>query len=199
MSSPPSSAAPAPINPALAAPLRVKQIQGSSAGSGSGDFHVYRMARNAERERIAVMEAEARAAAARRESEESADAVRRRLEEQTAKRRAKRQHKAQRVAAVKKAKRNNGSEPTGATAPLEIPSDGTFIEWFKRRKHDAEQADVVQTEDAVDGNAHDKDNDNGNDKGGETSGLSSRDNATTSVSPALARDESSGEEQSAVT
>ena len=41
--------------------LKIMQIQGSSAGSGSGDFHTYRNARNLERERIARMEREAKA------------------------------------------------------------------------------------------------------------------------------------------
>jgi hypothetical protein len=41
-------------------PLVVQQVSGSTAGSGSGDFHQYRMARRTERNRLSAMEREFR-------------------------------------------------------------------------------------------------------------------------------------------
>ncbi|EGN99890.1 hypothetical protein SERLA73DRAFT_180171 [Serpula lacrymans var. lacrymans S7.3] len=84
----------------------MKNVQGSSAGAGSGEFHVYKASRRREYERLKLMEEEAKKEAEtheferkRREAEELADG-------KTAKNRAKRQKKKERS----KTKSQPGSE-----------------------------------------------------------------------------------------
>ncbi|TFK74990.1 DUF1168-domain-containing protein [Pluteus cervinus] len=75
----------------------MKNVQGSSAGAGSGEFHVYKASRRREYERLKLLEeevtketTEAEFARKRREADEVADA-------KTAKNRAKRQKKKERA------------------------------------------------------------------------------------------------------
>ncbi|ODO06842.1 hypothetical protein I350_04202 [Cryptococcus amylolentus CBS 6273] len=80
----------------------MKNVQGSSAGAGSGEFHVYKQSRRREYERLRMMEEESkaeeeRAAFAKRQAERDAEA-----ESKTAKNRAKRQ---------KRKQGRNGSKP----------------------------------------------------------------------------------------
>jgi len=74
----------------------MKNVQGSSAGAGSGEFHVYKASRRREYERLKLMDEKSKKEAAEREFEEK----RRQLEEEanakTAKNRAKRQKKKER-------------------------------------------------------------------------------------------------------
>ncbi|KAK7057133.1 DUF1168-domain-containing protein [Favolaschia claudopus] len=89
---------PAPLKEKIIRPPRemMKNVQGSSAGAGSGEFHVYKAGRRREYERLKLLEEtsqqEAETAAyerKRREAEELADS-------KTAKNRAKRQKKKER-------------------------------------------------------------------------------------------------------
>ncbi|GAB4838797.1 hypothetical protein Ancab_028339 [Ancistrocladus abbreviatus] len=90
-------------------PVRVSNTSGSSAGSGSGDFHQYRQMRRKEQDRLARMEVDYQR---RKEVAEFSMRREERLkaaEERTAKKRLKRQKKKQR----KKEKRsilNSGGE-----------------------------------------------------------------------------------------
>ncbi|CAO2814884.1 unnamed protein product [Amaranthus hypochondriacus] len=90
-------------------PVRVSNTSGSSAGSGSGDFHQYRQMRRKEQDRLARMEVdyqrrkEVAEFEMRREQRVKAD------EERTAKKRAKRQKKKQKRK-EKKIKLNAASE-----------------------------------------------------------------------------------------
>ncbi|PIA16903.1 hypothetical protein COEREDRAFT_80950 [Coemansia reversa NRRL 1564] len=72
-------------------PEIVLNVRGSSAGAGSSDFSIYRDLRRKENLRIKHMDAEAAEEGARNEFEKEADALKRRDEEKTAKKRAKRQ------------------------------------------------------------------------------------------------------------
>lgn len=77
-------------------PVRVSNTSGSSAGSGSGDFHQYRQMRRKEQDRIARMDADFQR---RKELAEYSMRREERLkaaEERTAKKRLKRQKKKQR-------------------------------------------------------------------------------------------------------
>ncbi|XP_071724648.1 uncharacterized protein [Rutidosis leptorrhynchoides] len=77
-------------------PVRVSNTSGSSAGSGSGDFHQYRQMRRKEQDRLARMEVDYQkrklVAEFNMRREEKTKAV----EERTAKKRLKRQKKKQR-------------------------------------------------------------------------------------------------------
>ncbi|CAI9108270.1 OLC1v1007839C1 [Oldenlandia corymbosa var. corymbosa] len=90
-------------------PVRVSNTSGSSAGSGSGDFHQYRQMRRKEQDRLARMEVDYQK---RKETVEFHMRREERLkaaEERTAKKRLKRQKKKQR-----KKGRKNESSTSGA-------------------------------------------------------------------------------------
>ncbi|KAG0345069.1 hypothetical protein BG004_003999 [Podila humilis] len=75
----------------------VKNVQGSSAGAGSGEFHVYRAGRRREYARLKNMDLESKAAREQREYEEKMAAKREADEEKTEKNRSKRQRRKQRA------------------------------------------------------------------------------------------------------
>lgn len=90
-------------------PVRVSNTSGSSAGSGSGDFHQYRQMRRKEQDRLARMDVDYQR---RKESAEFNMRREERMkaaEERTAKKRMKRQKKKQKKR-EKKNKPNNGEE-----------------------------------------------------------------------------------------
>ncbi|KAG0080752.1 hypothetical protein BGZ90_011400 [Linnemannia elongata] len=75
----------------------VKNIQGSSAGAGSGDFHVYRAGRRREYARLKQMDEESKEEREQREYEEKIQAKKAEDEEKTEKNRNKRQRRKQRA------------------------------------------------------------------------------------------------------
>ncbi|KAG0197658.1 hypothetical protein BGX28_008850 [Mortierella sp. GBA30] len=83
----------------------VKNIQGSSAGAGSGEFHVYRAGRRREYARLKNMELESKEQREKREHEERMQAKKAEDEEKTDKNRAKRQRRKQRANNNKLSKR----------------------------------------------------------------------------------------------
>jgi len=68
-------------------------VQGSSAGAGSGEFHVYKASRRREYERVKAMDEEVEREEADKKFEEGRDEKRRRDEEKTEKNRKRRQRK----------------------------------------------------------------------------------------------------------
>jgi len=76
-----------------APPEIVANVQGSSAGAGSGEFHVYKASRRREYERVKAMDEEVEREEADKKFEEGRDEKRRRDEEKTAKNRKRRQRK----------------------------------------------------------------------------------------------------------
>ncbi|KAF8210330.1 hypothetical protein K438DRAFT_2011745 [Mycena galopus ATCC 62051] len=95
----------------------MKNVQGSSAGAGSGEFHVYKASRRREYERLKLLEEtsqkeadEAAFERKRREAEELA-------ESKTAKNRAKRQKKKER-SKTKGSAPENGKGDGGVDAPI---------------------------------------------------------------------------------
>ncbi|KAF9383170.1 hypothetical protein CPB97_006682 [Podila verticillata] len=93
----------------------VKNVQGSSAGAGSGEFHVYRAGRRREYARLKNMELESKEAREQREYEEKMEAKHMADEEKTEKNRSKRQRRKQRASnnkgnATKVKQHNDGSD-----------------------------------------------------------------------------------------
>lgn len=82
-------------------PEIVANVQGSSAGAGSGEFHVYKASRRREYERIKLMEEEVAKEEADAEFEKRREEMRKKDEEKTGKNRKRRE---------KKRKGNNGKE-----------------------------------------------------------------------------------------
>lgn len=88
---------------ALAAPPEiVTNVQGSSAGAGSGEFHVYKASRRREYERLRLMDEEVEREKADQEFERKREEAKRKEEEQLAKNRAKREKAKARKAKGKK-------------------------------------------------------------------------------------------------
>jgi hypothetical protein len=83
-------------------PEIVANVQGSSAGAGSGEFHVYKASRRREYERIKMMEEEVERENMDRDFERRRKEMRRLDEERTEKRRRKREKVAKRRGAGKK-------------------------------------------------------------------------------------------------
>ncbi|KAG9322509.1 hypothetical protein KVV02_001251 [Mortierella alpina] len=83
----------------------VKNVQGSSAGAGSGEFHVYRAGRRREYARLKNMELESKEQRELREHEEKMQAKKAEDEEKTEKNRTKRQRRKQRASNNKLSKR----------------------------------------------------------------------------------------------
>ncbi|ODQ54726.1 DUF1168-domain-containing protein [Saitoella complicata NRRL Y-17804] len=86
---PPSTTSTSPAPP----PEFVTHVQGSSAGAGSGEFHVYKAARRREYDRLAAMDAESVREREMSEFEARREGFRREDEEKTAKNRARRMKK----------------------------------------------------------------------------------------------------------
>ena len=72
-------------------PEVVANVQGSSAGAGSGEFHVYKAARRKEYERLRMMDTETKREEADREFEDKREELRRADEEKTKKNKARRE------------------------------------------------------------------------------------------------------------
>lgn len=74
-------------------PEIVANVQGSSAGAGSGEFHVYKASRRREYERLRLMDEEVRKEEAEREFERKREELRKKDEEKTSKNRRRRMKK----------------------------------------------------------------------------------------------------------
>jgi len=122
----------------------MKNVQGSSAGAGSGEFHVYKANRRREYERIKLMEDQSQREAAmadfegrKREREEEAEA-------KTAKNRAKRQKKKDRAAGK--------SRQGGQTTNDALADDGSVPK--KRRLVNEAALQLHQTEGSTTEDVH---------------------------------------------
>jgi len=101
---------PAPPKEKAIRPARemMKNVQGSSAGAGSGEFHVYKASRRREYERLKMLGDEARKEAELSEFEEKRRQREKEAEAKTAKNRAKRQKKKERTRTGKEQSNGEG-------------------------------------------------------------------------------------------
>jgi hypothetical protein len=112
-----------------APPEIVANVQGSSAGAGSGEFHVYKASRRREYERLRMMDEEARNEEEQAAWEEGERERKKRDEEATAKRREQRnkRRKKGKGGGVEKMDGQEGAdepkdgETNGAKKPLHVP------------------------------------------------------------------------------
>ncbi|KAF8404953.1 hypothetical protein HHK36_009848 [Tetracentron sinense] len=91
-------------------PVRVSNTSGSSAGSGSGDFHQYRQMRRKEQDRLARMDVDYQKRKEIAEFNMRMEERTKAAEERTAKKRLKRQKKKHKRK-EKRSKLNSGGEP----------------------------------------------------------------------------------------
>lgn len=120
---------PGPARPKTLAPPPevVANVQGSSAGAGSGEFHVYKAARRKEYERLRMMDEQLRTEKADDKFETNKTAMKKLDEERTRKNRAKREKQKARKSKAK------GPEPAnGVTQPVQL--DGKIESESKPRE-----------------------------------------------------------------
>ncbi|PWY97066.1 hypothetical protein BCV70DRAFT_139834, partial [Testicularia cyperi] len=94
----------------------MKNVSGSSAGAGSGEFHVYKQQRRREYERIQIMEEQAQQAAEKDEFDRKRAAQQQHDEAKTDKNRAKREKK--KLAALKARAVVKGKDPARVSSSL---------------------------------------------------------------------------------
>jgi len=107
---------PAPPKEKSIRPARemMKNVQGSSAGAGSGEFHVYKASRRREYERLKMMEDEAQKEAITAEFEAKKREMDAKADAKTAKNRARRQKQKERAKTIK-SDTKEGRESSGRT------------------------------------------------------------------------------------
>lgn len=130
-----------------AAPEIVTNVQGSSAGAGSGEFHVYKASRRREYERLRVMDEDVERERADKEWEERRNEARSKDEAKISKNRARREKQKARQAKIKG---DGSAEPeanptmNGAVKKKLVPSravdDSTEAEEVARVAGDAVEA-----------------------------------------------------------
>lgn len=113
---PPSGAGQAPGRRLPLPPEIVTNVQGSSAGAGSGEFHVYKAARRREYERLRIMDDEVRRETEAREFAHKKTEAERRDDEKTRRNREKREKMKARKDKAKAAGQKKGSGADAAAA-----------------------------------------------------------------------------------
>ncbi|TCD69816.1 hypothetical protein EIP91_006129 [Steccherinum ochraceum] len=132
----------APKEKTLRAPREMmKNVQGSSAGAGSGEFHVYKASRRREFERLKLMDEESKKEADELEFEQKKREREEQAEAKTAKNRAKRQKKKDKAKGKAEEKKEGGANTSG-DAPLKkrrLVNGQELV--FKRRGADSDDED----------------------------------------------------------
>ncbi|KAL1960938.1 hypothetical protein VTO42DRAFT_5922 [Malbranchea cinnamomea] len=116
-------------------PEIVANVQGSSAGAGSGEFHVYKASRRREYERVRLMEEELMREKADEEFERRREEMKRKDEEKTEKNRRKREKR------KAKGKQKGGAPDKAVAGPsVEMPDAGNSEATRDKRDGAAEGA-----------------------------------------------------------
>lgn len=97
-------------------PEIVANVQGSSAGAGSGEFHVYKASRRREYERLRAMDEEVKKEEDEKEFAARKEELEKKDREKTDKNRAKREKARLRKEKAKKGAKANGADQNGASA-----------------------------------------------------------------------------------
>ncbi|KAF2634311.1 DUF1168-domain-containing protein [Massarina eburnea CBS 473.64] len=115
-----------PKNSLAAPPEIVANVQGSSAGAGSGEFHVYKASRRREYERLRLMDEEVKKEEDEKEARERREELEKKDREKTERNRAKRDKQRARKAKGKKGgKEGDGKEGTEGKKKLAPKIDVT--------------------------------------------------------------------------
>lgn len=128
-------------------PEIVANVQGSSAGAGSGEFHVYKASRRREYERIRLMDEEVRKEKADEEFEARREEAKKKDEEKTDKNRKKRE---KRKAAAK-------GKKSGTPGPSSEGNQNSRNETFKNGHALKNGSETGDSSNAVDISRHDGD------------------------------------------
>ncbi|KAF9241529.1 DUF1168-domain-containing protein [Melanogaster broomeanus] len=130
----------------------MKNVQGSSAGAGSGEFHVYKASRRREYERLKMMEEQSRKETEVAEFEQKRKAAESLADAKTAKNRAKRQKKKERtkVKPSEKASTHHGGGQVEAPLKKRRLVNGKELV-FKRQGEESDEDDDEKEEE--EGNA----------------------------------------------
>ncbi|KAF2025699.1 DUF1168-domain-containing protein [Setomelanomma holmii] len=99
--------------PLAAPPEIVANVQGSSAGAGSGEFHVYKASRRREYERLRLMDEEVKQEQEEKAARERREDLEKKDREKTEKNRLKREKARLRKERAKQGKKDTGSEREG--------------------------------------------------------------------------------------
>lgn len=120
-------------------PEIVANVQGSSAGAGSGEFHVYKASRRREYERLRLMQAEVDREKGDAEWEKQREEVRRKDEEKTEKNRRRREKK--RATRGKNGGKNGAGKGVASAETMEVDK-GSSAEGQAAPTQDGGSADV---------------------------------------------------------
>lgn len=125
-----------PRSKSLAAPPEiVANVQGSSAGAGSGEFHVYKASRRREYERLRLMDEETKSEQQNKEFEEKMEEMRKKDSAKTNKNKARRD----KAKARKQKKAENGETGSGSAAENGAENGGKKpAQGLKRRQPESD-------------------------------------------------------------
>ncbi|KAL4878666.1 hypothetical protein BJY04DRAFT_109337 [Aspergillus karnatakaensis] len=128
-----------------APPEIVANVQGSSAGAGSGEFHVYKASRRREYERLRLMQDEVDREKDEVEWQKKQEEVRRKDEEKTEKNR-KRREKRNKAKAGKKGgdAKSNGSAPTKGPDTMDVTAEGKGTASGSGGGYEGEQVEAAE-------------------------------------------------------
>ncbi|KAI2634269.1 DUF1168-domain-containing protein [Hypomontagnella submonticulosa] len=132
-------------------PEIVTNVQGSSAGAGSGEFHVYKASRRREYERLRRMDEEVAKERAREEFERGREEREKRDDEKTRKNREKREKAKARKAKGKNGGGNNNKEGAGSAKPAATAPPKNLKARADTKKGETDETD--ETEKTADNDA----------------------------------------------
>lgn len=120
----------------------VRNVMGSSAGAGSGEFHVYRHLRRKEMTRLKEMEESAVVDELNQEYKSKLDAIKREAELRSLKKKQKREKKRERMKQKRSKKKNNDTDVANRESHQSnnsSDSNGDIQQFVSSSKHELQQ------------------------------------------------------------